>query len=142
MFNSNKLLPVINAFDLGFFENYPKSNYSLEVSNHFMKVDIIECEDRFTLTTDLPGYQKSSIDIDFKDGKLTVSAERVEEPKSDSSINNPLRLERFYGKIARTFNFGDLIDSEKIVAKYENGVLNISLPKKIPLNSSTKIKLE
>ena len=90
-------------------------------------VDITEDTDKYTLTFDIPGVDKSDVRMSFADNTLKVSGERktVEEQK-DVTCH---RIERVYGKFYRSFNFPTLVSSDKISADYKNGVLTVTVPK-------------
>jgi HSP20 family protein len=106
-----------------------------------MSVDLLENPQSFVLKADLPGVQKEDIQVDFKDGYLTVSVESKaeKEVKEDEKV---LRLERSFQKKTRTFQFDDLIIPENITASYENGVLTLNLPKKEQQESVFKIEIK
>jgi HSP20 family protein len=91
-------------------------------------VDIYETEKEIVLKADLPGVNLSDVDIRVENNILTVSGERhfEKEVKQD----NFHRVERVYGNFARTFTLPNTVNSEKIDATYENGVLKITMQKR------------
>ncbi len=89
--------------------------------------DVVEREDRYLVRMDLPGVQKGDITITVENGSLLIKGTRASEERSDS--DNEVRLERFRGEFARSFTLGDRVDPDKITAKLENGVLEVSVPK-------------
>ena len=93
-----------------------------------MKCDIYEKDNKYYIEMEVPGFKKEDIDISLKDGNLTVKAEKKmsNEEKDDDKKN--LRKERSYMRTERSFNLGN-IDEENIDASFENGVLNIVIPK-------------
>lgn len=91
------------------------------------RVDLSENEDGYFFSFDLPGIDKKDITINFQDGVLTVSGERMQEEKKEGE--NYLRLERSRGEFSRAFNIPHAIQTDKIDAKYKDGVLNITLLK-------------
>ena len=100
-------------------------NSGCAVSN--FRTDVSDRGDAFVLECELPGFKKEDISIDVKEELLTVSAERKldnEEKKAGF-----VRRERFYGSFSRSFDVTGL-DTEGIEARYEDGVLTITLPKK------------
>ncbi len=105
-----------------------------------MRVDILENEKEFSIHADVPGVKKENINIDFKDGLLTISVEE-QSKKEQKDGEKFLRLERSYNKKSRTFGFEVPIDEEAIVAKYEEGVLILTLPKKTPVSQTKKIMI-
>lgn len=91
-------------------------------------VDIHESENGFTVTADLPGVNKEDIKIDLKDNTLTISGEKKFEEKSPKE--NYIRIERSYGKFVRSFSMPNNIDSGKIKATFNDGTLELNIPKK------------
>ncbi len=95
-----------------------------------MKTDVEESNDNFQLSIDLPGVKKEDVVVEMKDGYLNVSAEsKVENEEKDES-SSYLRKERFEGKCNRSFYVGEDIEPDSIKAKFSNGVLKITVPKK------------
>lgn len=92
-----------------------------------MKTDIHETEDSYVLSIDMPGMDKSHIDMSLKDGYLTVSASNKKE--EEESKKNYIRKERFYGTCSRTYYVGEGIKEKDVKAKYADGVLYVSVPK-------------
>ena len=91
-----------------------------------MKTDIKESEDKYSLEIEMPGYDKSDVNISLEEGYLTVSATKKYE--NDDTNNKYIRKERFFGTTSRSYYVGD-VDKEKIEASYKDGVLLIDLPK-------------
>ena len=91
--------------------------------------NITESEKEYTIEMAVPGMTKKDFDIEVKDGVLTISAEKEEEMKEDKK--NYHRREFSYHSFNRSFALPDNLNSEKIDAKYENGILRLSLPKKM-----------
>ena len=89
--------------------------------------DIKDEGDHYLLEAELPGFQKEDIDLDVKDGVLTISAKHQES--SSQNNGNYVCKERRYGSFARSFNL-EGIQEENITAAYNNGVLELNLPKK------------
>ena len=88
--------------------------------------DIADKGEYFLLQTDLPGFSKEEISLELQENLLTIRAEHSTDTKEEAA--NFLRRERSHGAYRRSFRI-DGIDTEKIRAKYENGVLNVTLPK-------------
>ena len=89
--------------------------------------DIKDEGDHYLLEAELPGFQKEDIDLDVKDGVLTISAKHQEDNEHNSG--HYVCKERRYGSFARSFNL-EGIQEENITASYNNGVLELNLPKK------------
>ncbi len=88
-------------------------------------VDIFETEEAITLLADVPGAAKEGLDIDLREGVLTITAD-VEEPEQKGE---PVYKEYDVGGFTRRFQIGKEIDQEKITAELESGVLTVHLPK-------------
>src|SRR6202165_4081673 len=100
----------------------------LTTTNFAPPVDIYEDEHTITLKLDVPGIEEKDIDVRIQDNTLTVHGERKIE--KEEKEENYRRVERQYGSFTRTFNLPTTVDSEKVSANYDKGVLKISLPKK------------
>jgi HSP20 family protein len=90
--------------------------------------DITETKDHFLLSFDVPGIKKEEIKIEIEGNRLVVSGERIRDVKHQEGEAS-LRHERSYGRFERAFTLPNSVNSEKIEAHYENGVLNVALPK-------------
>ena len=90
--------------------------------------DINETKEHYLVSFDMPGVKKEDIKIEVQGNTLLISGERQREIK-ESSTEAALRHERVYGKFERTFELPNSINADKIEAQYDNGVLNIVLPK-------------
>ena len=85
--------------------------------------------DRYELEADLPGFDKKDIHLDINGDMLTVSAERHSEHEEKDKKNKYVRCERSYGSYSRSFDLSG-VKADEIKAKYENGVLKLTMPKK------------
>ena len=95
-----------------------------------MKTDVQEHEDHYVLDLDLPGFKKDEIDLNLENGYLTVSAEKGLDKEEKDKKGKMLCQERYVGSMQRSFYVGDLVTQEDIKAKFEDGVLQITVPKK------------
>lgn len=93
------------------------------------RTDIYEEDDHLTFEVEVPGLDTSDLDVSFENGRLTVSGERRPERDVDEGDRNYYRSERVYGPFQRTFALSQKLDPDKIEAEYEDGVLNIRVPK-------------
>jgi len=89
--------------------------------------EIVESADHILLSMDLPGMKKEDIHIDIEGDTLTVSGERKREQREERA--NYQRYERAYGTFKRSFTLPTIVDVDKVEARYENGVLELQLPK-------------
>ena len=109
-----------------------------------MKTDIKEKDGMYLLDIDLPGFEKENIKAELNDGYLTISATRnTSEDKSDEESGYVYR-ERSCGSCSRSFYVGENLTQEDIKAKYENGILRLSVPKKEakPVETKKTIAIE
>ena len=98
-----------------------------------MKTDVKETDAGYELDIDLPGYKKEDVKAELKDGYMTISAEKKsEDGEKDEKSGKYLRRERYYGSCSRSFYVGEDMTEEDIKAKFEDGILKISVPKKDP----------
>ena len=113
------LMDVFDDFDRAFFRGMNQPEHALYGRNapHMMKTDVKETDEGYEVDVDLPGY-------------LTISTEKSLEKKDRERKGRILRQERYLGTMQRSFYVGDSITEEDIKAKYENGVLSLTLPKK------------
>ncbi len=123
------LMDVFDDFDRAFFRGMNRPEHVLYGRNasHMMKTDVKETEDGYEVDVDLPGFRKEEIKLELNSGYLTISTEKSLEKKDNGRI---LRQERYMGTMQRSFYVGDSITEEDIKARYENGVLSLTLPKK------------
>jgi HSP20 family protein len=92
-----------------------------------LPVDVIENEDAYVIKASLPGVKPEDINITYDNRVLTLSAEyQADEEKKDERY---LLRERRYGSFSRSLTLSNLVDSSKIEANYEDGVLTLRLPK-------------
>lgn len=95
-----------------------------------MRTDIEETDGGFELTIDLPGFKKDDVQAELKDGYLSITAQTQSESEDKDEKGTFVRKERFSGKCSRTFYVGEDIEDNDIKAKFEDGVLKITVPKK------------
>lgn len=94
-----------------------------------MKVEVKETGDAYTVDAEVPGVRKEDIHVHIDGNIVSLSAE-VKQEDSKTEGEKVLRSERYYGSVARTFQLPVDIDNERSRARYENGVLQLTLPKK------------
>ena len=99
-------------------------------------MNISETESDYLIMMDLPGVEKKDVEVNLKNGILMVSGERKTSEKSDE--NNRIWHEATYGAFSRSFELASDIVEEKIKAKFNNGVLNITIPKAEEVKPSVK----
>ena len=97
-------------------------------AKNLMKTDVRETENTYELDVDLPGFKKDEISLALKDGCLTISAAKGLDKDEEDQKGKYIRQERYAGSCSRSFYVGD-VEPDQVSAKYEHGVLRISLPK-------------
>ena len=99
-------------------------------AKNMMKTDVKEHENGYEVDIDLPGFKKDELNLDLTDGYLTISASKDLDKDEEDKKGKYIRKERYAGSMSRSFYVGDSITEEDIKAKYENGILKLSIPKK------------
>lgn len=106
------------------------------------RTDVIDTGDAYQLQSELPGFKKEDIQIDVENDVLTISAERKYDSGDEEKKPNFVKRERFYGSYSRSFDVSG-IKVDEIEAAYNDGVLTLTMPKKVesaPAKRSLEIK--
>ena len=113
-------------------------------ARNLMKTDVRELPDTYEVDVDLPGFKKDEITVDLKNGYLTIGASKGLDKDQTDSNGKYLRRERYAGVCSRSFYVGENVRPEDISAKYEDGILRLSVPKaaRKELPASTSIFIE
>jgi len=93
------------------------------------RVDVVEDENEYLIKADLPAIDKNDVKVTVEDGVLTVSGERKSEQTEENDAKTYHRVERVYGSFTRQFNLPEEVDAAKVKATYNEGVLEVHLPK-------------
>lgn len=123
--NDNNIFDLFDNFQKQFFRN---SNATLPA----FRADIRDLGDKFVLEAELPGFNKEDISLDLKEGILTIKAEHKENDEQKNNQGEYIRRERRYGSFARSFDVSGINESG-ITAAYNNGILEVTLPKQAPV---------
>ncbi len=99
-------------------------------AKNMMKTDVRETENGYELDIDLPGFKKDEITAQLKDGYMTISASKGLDKDEKDKEGRYIRRERYAGAMSRSFYVGEGVTEEDIHAKYEDGILKLSVPKK------------
>ena len=130
--------------DFGMFPTWSDRNplYGKHAKN-MMKTDVRETEDTYELDIDLPGFKKDELNLDLKNGYLTIQATKGLDRDEKDKNGKYIRQERYAGSMSRSFYVGE-VPMEAVKARYEDGILRISLPKqeKKALPKPTTIAIE
>ena len=112
-FKGMRLRPLMREF-----ESEPK-----------MKMDVTESENAYLVKADIPGVKKEDIHISVDGNLVSISAE-VKKEKEEKKGETVIRSERYFGQVSRSFTLSNAVDAEKVQAKYADGVLEVTMPKK------------
>ncbi len=130
------LMPSIfgeNLFD-DFFNDFARPSKSLmryqTPASNVMRTDIKETASGYELDIDLPGYKKSEVQAELKEGYLTINASTSRDDGEKNKDGQYIRRERYYGSCSRSFYVGDAVTQEDIKARFEDGILKVCVPKK------------
>ena len=140
-----------NLFDEFFDDDFPmipmrsirNPLYGKNAKN-LMKTDVRETDNTYELDVDLPGFKKDEVQLDLKDGYLTISAAKGLDKDQEDKKGKYIRQERYAGACSRSFFVGEGIKPQDVSAKFEDGILRVSLPKQVkkelPRNSTIAIE--
>ncbi|MCI7281641.1 Hsp20/alpha crystallin family protein [Dysosmobacter sp.] len=140
-----------NLFDEFFDDDFPmipmrsirNPLYGKNAKN-LMKTDVRETDNTYELDVDLPGFKKDEVQLDLKDGYLTISAAKGLDKDQEDKKGKYIRQERYAGACSRSFFVGEGIEPQDVSAKFEDGILRVSLPKQVkkelPRNSTITIE--
>ena len=99
-------------------------------AQNMMKTDIRETDGSYELDVDLPGFKKDEIQVQLKDGYLTVSAAKGLDEDDEDKKGHYIRRERYAGACERSFYVGEEVTQEDIKGEYKHGILKLFVPKK------------
>ena len=122
------LMPSIFSRDM-FDDMFDTRSYGRQQSD-LMKTDVKETDKDYKLSVDLPGVKKDDLKAELKDGYLTISATVNQNNDEKDEEGRYIRRERFSGSFNRSFYVGENVSEEDIKAKFENGTLMLTVPKK------------
>lgn len=139
-----KLVPRNNNLGFSLFDNMFDDMFrdpfftNSGSTTKLKKTDIQEKDNNYILDMDLPGYDKSDIKAQLKDGYLTITAQKDSSNDEKDEKGNYIRRERYCGKCSRSFYVGDSIKEEDIKASFNNGILRLTFPKEVVRKDDTK----
>ena len=133
--------------DFGFGNSFPAVRGGNVFGKHekgLMKTDVKEKDGSYLINIDLPGFKKEDVKAELSDGYLTISADKGYDKEDKDEGGTYIRKERFSGHCSRTFYVGGGVKQEDIKAKFENGILSLTVPKesapKLPENKYIAIE--
>lgn len=110
-----------------FIDDAAETNEDSSVATWAPRISIMEFEDRFEVSAELPGIERDDIKIELQENILSISGEKLSGQESED--RNIHISERHFGQFSRSFRVPSKIKNDEIKAEYKNGVLNLSLPK-------------
>ncbi|MCC8050895.1 MAG: Hsp20/alpha crystallin family protein [Clostridiales bacterium] len=123
-----------NLWDEFFDDFFNEPFYRTSVSRgqtDLMRTDVKESDSEYELTMNLPGIKKENVKAELKDGYLTIQASTNTNNDQKDSSGKYVRRERYAGSFSRSFYVGEDVKQEDIKAKFENGTLVLTVPKKV-----------
>lgn len=120
--------PFDDDFDKYFFGK--KNPLYGKHAKNMMKTDVKETDGTYEVDIDLPGFKKDEISAKLENGYLTVSAAKGLDKDEKDKKGKYIRRERYAGAMSRSFYVGDSVTHDEIKARYEDGILKLSVPKK------------
>ena len=118
-----------DPFKDDFFRNLAwRPMYRLMEDQPMMRIDLKEDDHQFVVTAELPGVKKEDIKVSIEGNQVALSAD-VKREKEEKTGEKVLRSERYHGRVARTLLLDETVDQSKASARYENGILELTLPK-------------
>ena len=112
-------------------------------AKNLMKTDVRETADSYELHIDLPGFKKDEVNVELKNGYLTIQASKGLDKDESDKKGKYIRQERYAGACSRSFYVGEDVEAGEVAAKFENGILQLSIPKaakkQLPKNTSVTI---
>lgn len=128
IFSENLFDDMFNTF--GMFPDIDRTLYGKHARN-LMKTDVRETESTYELDVDLPGFKKDEVKLELKDGYLTISAAKGLDKDQKDERGRYIRQERYAGRMSRSFYVGENVRPEDLHAKFEDGILQITVPKQL-----------
>jgi len=136
----NPFSELRDPFSDDFFKGFAlRPVYRMMEGEPQMRLDMSEDDKNFFVKAEIPGVKKEDIKVSVDGNQVSVSAE-VKKEKEEKEGSKVIRSERYYGSVARSFTLGESVDQSAAVAKYEDGVLQLTLPKK-PNGKSHVLKI-
>ena len=129
IFGENLFDDFMDDFSFPTFPNVDKELYGKHAKN-LMKTDVKETENAYEIDIDLPGFKKDEIQMELKDGVLTVSAAKGLDKDEEDKKGHYIRQERYAGACERSFYVGEDMTEDDIKGEFKHGILRLSIPKK------------
>ena len=129
-------LDLLNTNIRRFFDDFPAATQEFSATYH-PKIDIYEDDKKIYFDAEVPGISKNDLNISVHDNILTVTGEKKKE--TEQKGKNFFRVERAYGSFTRSFTLPDEVNTEKIEAKFTDGILKIEIEKALPKKPEERV---
>ena len=111
-------------------------------SKNLMKTDVRETEDSYELDVDLPGFKKDEVNVELKNGYLTIQAAKGLDKDETDKKGKYIRQERYAGSCSRSFYVGTDLQPKDVSAKFTDGILELTFPKEAPKKEPDVTRVE
>lgn len=136
------LTPFDRVFDEVFAAHFPELNKELGVGffekQSYPRVDVVDYNDRVEILAEIPGLSKDEVNVEVQENVLTISGQKIKKVEDKESTGKYIRRELKHSSFKRSFTLGDQINKNSPQAKFENGLLTITLAKVKPTIPETK----
>lgn len=140
------LAPFDRVFDEVFANHFPELTKELGVGffekQSYPRVDVVDYSDRVEILAEIPGLSKDEVSVEVQENVLTISGQKVKKVDDKELTGKYIRRELKHSSFKRSFTLGDQIDKSDLQAKFENGLLKVTLTKvkpTIPVTKKVKI---
>lgn len=136
------LTPFDRVFDEVFSSHFPELTKELGVGffekQSYPRVDVVDYPDRVEILAEIPGLSKEEVSVEVQDSVLTISGQRIKKLEEKDTQGKYIRRELKHSNFKRSFTLGDILSKDDPQAKFENGLLTITLTKIKPSVPTTK----
>ena len=119
---------IVDDFFKGFFVRPVTSEGALPAQR--LKVEVVEDDKQYKVLAEIPGVKKENINVSIDGDQVSISAEVRQEKEVKENGGRVIHSDRYYGKVARNFRLGQEVDQASAQARYNDGVLELVLPKR------------
>lgn len=136
------LAPFDRVFDEVFANHFPELTKELGVGffekQSYPRVDVVDYSDRVEILAEIPGLSKDEVSVEVQENVLTISGQKVKKVDDKELTGKYIRRELKHSSFKRSFTLGEQIDKSEPQAKFENGLLTVTLAKVKPVIPVTK----
>jgi HSP20 family protein len=140
MANIARFDPFVDSFDDVVRRLFKPARWETDAQPLQIKVDVEENDKAYTVKAEIPGVKKEDINVQIEGNQVSISAESKQE-KDVKENGKVIRSERYYGSLYRSFSLGQDVDQAAANAKYADGILQLTLPKK-PSAATRKLTVQ